>query len=221
MQQLGLKFQGKGARGGARNGAGRKRLPARARHTPHRARAKHRARHPVHVTLRAFTHSLRSQYIARVVLRALHQCSSSHFRVVHHSVQDNHLHLLVEAEDKHALSSGMRSLVIRIARRVNQLLFRRGRFWADRWHGTALTSPRQVRNALVYVLKNRQKHAANKPNALDPFSSIQWFEGLAIAIPPTFHSLGPPCASATTWLLRVGWKRLGLIKPNEVPKSNH
>ena len=145
MQQLGLEFRGKNTRGGARNGAGRKRLPASARHTPHRARAEHRARHPVHVTLRAFTHSLRSQYVVGVVLRALHQSNSSRFRVVHHSVQANHLHLLVEAENKGALSSGMRSLVIRIARRVNQVLFRRGRFWADRWHGSALTSPRQVR----------------------------------------------------------------------------
>ena len=109
LQQLGLKFRGKNARGGARNGAGRKRLPVSLRHAPHRARAQHRARHPVHVTLRAFTHSLRSQYVARVVLRALHQSNSSCFRVVHHSVQANHLHLLFEAESKRALSSGMRS----------------------------------------------------------------------------------------------------------------
>jgi REP element-mobilizing transposase RayT len=217
LQQLGLEFRSKSARGGARDGAGRKRLPARARHTPGGAPSAS----PVHVTLRAFTHSLRHQYVAGVVLRALHQSNSSCFRVVHHSVQANHLHLLVEAENKHALSSGMRGLVIRIARRVNQLLFRRGRFWADRWHSTTLTSPRQVRNALVYVLKNRHKHAASTPNKLDPLSSIQWFDGLAVGVPPSFHSVGPPCAPATTWLLRIGWRRLGLIKPNEAPKSNH
>jgi len=175
----------------------------------------------VHVTLRAFTHSLRSQHVASVVLRALHQSRSSCFRVVHHSVQANHLHLLVESENKRALFSGMRKLVIRIARRINQLLGRRGRFWADRWHGSALTSPRQVRNALIYVLKNRHKHAAGKPNELDPLSSIQWFDGLAFSVPPSFHSVGPPCPPATTWLLRMGWKRLGLVKPGEVPKSNH
>jgi len=70
MRQLGLNFQGENAsravapRGGARKGAGRKRLPAALRHTPHRARAKHQARHPVPVTLRAFTRSLRSQHVA-------------------------------------------------------------------------------------------------------------------------------------------------------------
>ncbi|MEO8902532.1 MAG: transposase [Polyangiaceae bacterium] len=192
MQQLGLEFQRKRAtrktepRGGARKGAGRKRLHAALRHTPHRARPKHSAAHPVHVTLRAFTRSLRSQHVTHTVLRALRDSNGAHFRVVHYSVQENHLHLLVEAEGKRALSSGIRGLMIRIARRVNQLIFRRGRFWADRWHGTALTAPRQVRNALVYVLKNRCKHAVSKDKsvhassprstpaqhgALDPLSS--------------------------------------------------
>lgn len=66
------------------------------------------------------------------------------FRIAHYSLQENHLHLLVEAEDKPLLSSGMRGLMVRLARRVNRLLFRKGRFWADRWHGSALTSLRQV-----------------------------------------------------------------------------
>jgi REP element-mobilizing transposase RayT len=235
MRQLGLNFQGEGdprvvrTRGGARKGAGRKRLPAALRCTPHRARAKHRARHPVHVTLRAFTRSLRSQHVAGTVLNALRDSNSPQFRVVHHSVQDNHLHLLVEAESKRALSSGVRGLMIRIARRVNQLLFRRGRFWADRWHGSALTSLRQVRNALVYVLKNRRKHAvhpgkAGKPHSgreHDALSSIQWFDGLAAPLPRAFRSVGPPCVAARTWLLCVGWKIHGLIKPTETPKGKH
>jgi putative transposase len=74
-------------------------------------------------------------------------------------VQHDHLHLLVEASSKRELSAGMRSVVIRIARYVNALLGRRGRYWADRWHGRGLRSPREVRNALVYVLANFRKHA--------------------------------------------------------------
>ena len=54
----------------------------------------------------------------------------------------------------------MRGLAVRMAKRVNRVLFRRGRFWADRWHGRGLKSPREVRNALVYVINNRAKHLA-------------------------------------------------------------
>ena len=72
----------------------------------------------------------------------------------------------------------MRSLTIRIARSVNDSVGRHGRFWADRWHGRALTSPRQVRTALVYVLANFRKHARRAlAPGIDPFSSGLWFDG--------------------------------------------
>jgi hypothetical protein len=124
--------------------------------------------------------------------------------------------LIVEAEGRAALSSGVRGLMVRIARRVNRLLRRRGRFWADRWHGRDLAGPRQVRNALVYVLQNHKKHAASA--TLDALSSAGVFDGFASALPATFRSLGPPCvATAKTWLLKVGWRRCGLIGLNEGP----
>jgi len=216
-------------RGGARRGAGRKRLPAHQRRTAHRARAEHRAAHPVHVTLRAASRSLRSRFVAKTVLRALRDSSSAQFGVVHYSLQQNHMHLIVEAANTAALLSGMRGLMVRIARRVNRVLLRRGRFWADRWHGRALTGPRQVRNALVYVLQNRFKHhpiiySAGRGTAtayplLDPLSSAQWFHGFATSLPASFRSVGPPCVvPAKAWLLRVGWLRHGRIQIGEVPK---
>ena len=66
----------------------------------------------MHVTLRAFTRRLRSQQVIRTVLSALRDANTSRFRLAHYSVQENHLHLIVEAEDKQALSSGMRRLMI-------------------------------------------------------------------------------------------------------------
>ena len=215
------------SRGGARLGAGRKRFPAHARHTPHRARPAHRAAHPVHVTLRARSRSLRTQVVSKTVLRALRDSNSERFRIAHYSVQENHVHLIVEADDKRSLSSGVRGLMVRVARRVNQLLFRRGRLWADRWHGHALTRPREVRNALVYVLQNHKKHgeAASRSgrdgvNDLDVFSSAEWFCGFAEPLPRGFRSVGTPCvAFARTWLLRVGWLRHGLIHFREAPRA--
>ena len=211
MRQIELTFSVKG-RGGAREGAGRKPLPVGQRHTPHRARAKHRARHPVHVTLRAASRSLRSQQVVKTVLGALHASNCEGFRIAHYSVQHNHIHLIAEAEDERSLSSAMRSLAIRIALRVNRLLFRRGRFWADRWHGHTLTTPREVRHALRYALQNHRKHGSFGA-ALDPLSSAQWFDGFAQPLPSTFESIGPPAvATPKTWLLKVGWRRHGLIQ---------
>jgi len=211
-QQLSIAFPEVKRRGGARAGAGRKPAAAHLRRTPHRARAKHQRGNPVHITLRANTRSLRSQHVARTVMGAIRDSSGAQFRIAHYSVQDNHLHLIVEAESKQSLSGGVHGLAIRIAQRVNRLLFQQGRFWADRWHGRALSSPRQVRNALVYVLQNHKKHSAGGRQAgLDPLSSACYFDGFSRGIPSELRAIGPPGVAPQTWLLAVGWRQRGLI----------
>jgi putative transposase len=210
----------KDGRGGAREGAGRKPLPVGQRRTPHRSRGEHQSAHPVHVMLRARVRSLRSRHMVRTLLGALRDSNGPRFRIAHYSIQANHLHLIVEAEGKAQLATGMRSVAVRLARRVNKLLFRRGQFWADRWHGHTLKGPRQLRNALVFVLQNFKKHArVGVPGpALDILSSAQWFDGFADK-PAAFRSIGPPCVvEAKTWLLRLGWRRHGRIRTAERPQ---
>ncbi|HEY3668403.1 MAG TPA: transposase [Polyangiaceae bacterium] len=176
--------------------------------------------------MRSSLRSLRKQLVAPTVLASLRDSSSGSFRIAQYSVQENHLHLIVEADSKAALSTGMRGLMVRLAKRVNRLLFRRGRFWADRWHGSALTAPRQVRNALVYVLQNRKKHVPHAARralpSIDPLSSAEWFDGFADPIPITSRDRKPPSVvSPRTWLLRTGWRRHGLIHSSESPRSSH
>ena len=153
------------------------------------------------------------------------------FRVVHFSVQWDHVHLVVEASDRRALSSGVMSVAIRIARYVNELVGRRGRFWADRWHGRELESPREVRSALVYVLANFRKHArAALSPGIDAFSSAVRFDGFrgtarGASLPragPAFHDALEPfvaVATAKTWLGATGWRRSGLIRLDEAPRA--
>jgi len=225
--------------GGARVGAGRKR---RTRgNVPHRARPRQRAAEPVHVTLRSRLAPLRSQHVFPTVRLALTRASRrdpARFRLLHFSVQRDHLHLIVEAADKRALSSGLRSVAIRVARYVNDLLSRRGPLWADRWHGRPLRTPREVRNALVYVLANFRKHARRRrPHGMDPFSSGAWFEGWrrwkpASGVAPPFAQSAAwlrRCATAElsevpvgrprTWLAREGWRRHGRIGLGEAPRA--
>ncbi len=102
--------------------------------------------------------------------------SPAPFQVVHHSIQSNHLHLIVEADDRSSLTAGMRGLLVRIARALNRLWKRSGPVFADRFHEHELRKPREVRNALVYVLQNLRKHgiALSGP---DPLSSGPEFDG--------------------------------------------
>ena len=150
--------------------------------------------------------------------RAFARASHERFRVVHFSVQSNHVHLIVEGTDKRALSSGLAGLSIRLARTVNRVLGRRGRVWGDRYHARAMRTPRDVRGALVYVLTNWRKHQP-RARGLDPCSSARWFDGWK-ALQRDLAPWGeePPVARARTWLARFGWRRRGLVAVNEQPR---
>jgi putative transposase len=210
--------------GGRRAGAGRKPKGTRAG-VPHLARPDHKARHPVHVTLRAVRRlpSLRRQGIFLELRRAFGCYCAGRFRVVHFSVQTDHVHLLVEAADKDALSRGARGLSIRLARAVNRLLGRSGRLWGDRYHARSLVTPREVRHALVYVLMNWRKHVRGA-RGLDPCASAFWFDGwqtsVRVRAPPMWNAEDvPPVAPPRTWLGAAGWRRYGLVGVGERPNQ--
>jgi hypothetical protein len=164
------------------------------------------------------------QAIANVNRRA-----PDRFRVVHFSFQADHVHLIVEAVDTRSLWRGVRGLAISMARRINTMIGRRGRFWADRWHGRDLTSPRAVRNALRYVLCNFRKHEPEVSTLVDPYSSAPYFTGFAdpdwqpligstrCRTARASHSSDPPVAHARTWLLAQGWLRHGRLPVRAAP----
>jgi REP element-mobilizing transposase RayT len=203
----------------------------------HRVRPPHRAGEPVHVTLRSGFKPLRTQFVFPTVRGAIAEANrrarelGGRCRVVHFSVQFDHVHLIVEAPDRAALRRGVSGLTISIARRVNALVNRTGRVFADRWHGRALTSPRAVRHALVYVLANFKKHESRHAQSakLDGYSSAPYFADFAehggktpIEVHPRWralHGTGPPTLAPRTWLLSEDWRRYGRISVSESPRG--
>ena len=159
--------------GGRRAGAGRKPAAIGRKNVEHRARAKHVGAHPLHVVLRCKLRSLRNEQVFPTVRRALARATRarSDFRILHFSVQADHLHLIVEAGAQEALSRGMQGLAVRVTRAVNRLVFRRGALWSGRYYARALSSPRAVKHAVEYVLNNFRKHGEPVRGDRDPCSS--------------------------------------------------
>jgi REP element-mobilizing transposase RayT len=223
--QMGLAARGQ--RGGWRPGAGRKRIPAHKRKTvAHRRRPSVSPKTPLHVTLRLIEGfpGLRRPKALRWIRRCLQLAHKSGFAVVQFSIQGNHLHLIIEANDRGALSRGMQGLKIRLAKRLNQLFGgRRGAVFPERYHAQPLRSPRQVRSALLYVLNNRRRHLASSGKGLrrdyvDPYSSAAHFAGWKGATWTSQRLAGESVtAEPRSWLLRVGWRRQGPLDPNEIP----
>ena len=250
--QLGLEQARKpdGKHGGWRPGAGRKKKPGARAHV---ARPEVSARDPQHVTLRVVegVPSLareRFVKILRAVVRASHKdangCSldgkrprksrragaarvaAGGFRIVEFNVLGNHLHLMCEAGSKVALSRGIQGFTVCATSRLNAALGRTGSLFAQRYHARALKTPREVRNALAYVLLNRKHHDAAKVYGrywIDPWSSAAWFSGWAEPVrrdevwKRELLAMPRPTAAAETWLLAAGWKRHGLLRFDERP----
>jgi REP element-mobilizing transposase RayT len=122
-----------GGWGGRRRGAGRKLVAARVS-PPHRLRPRHRTRWPVHVTLRArdALPSFRSARVFPFLQRSLAASHKSAFRIVHFSVQSDHVHLILEADAPLALVRGVQGMAARCAKAVNRAVGRRGRVWSSR-----------------------------------------------------------------------------------------
>jgi putative transposase len=148
-------------RGGKRRGAGRKPNGPRACER-HEARPDFKPYHPLHVVMRIApaVGSLRRRKMYKAVREAtITAALRERFRIVHVSLQRTHVHMLVEAEHKKALSRGMQGFQISVGRNINTALGdggrrRRGKVFADRYHVEVITSPTQARHALNYVLSN-------------------------------------------------------------------
>jgi REP element-mobilizing transposase RayT len=223
IRQLEFDLRERARWGGRRAGAGRTCGPS-PRHD-HRVRERLAACSPCHVTLkvRRGIPSLRAVALVRELERSFAAaCERNRFRLIQYSIQHDHLHAIVEATSERDLAAGMKSIGSRLARAVNRVFRLRGRVLADRYHLHILRTPREVRHALAYVLMNARRHLAKMGRRLpaasvDPASSGRFFSGWNRRFHPASSLLPPPVAPPHTWLLRMGWRRHGLLDPAEIP----
>jgi REP element-mobilizing transposase RayT len=183
---------------------GRRKKP-RAR-MPHRTRPAFEARKPIHITIRV------EDVIGRLRTRAAYMTireaaitvmKREDFRIVHLSIEGTHIHLLVEADHRDALSKGMRAFEGSAAKHLNAAFSkaggwwerkraarlghglpkrRKGRVFSDRYHETFIKNPKQARHALAYVLNNWRRHREDRAERtrgwlIDPFATGWAFDG--------------------------------------------
>ena len=223
-------------RGGKRRGAGRKAKGSRAREG-HDARPEFKPYHPLHVVMRVVpaVGSLRRRKLYKALRDAtITAALREWFRICHISLQRDHVHMIVEADDKRALGRGMQGFQISAARHINLALGhdqtrRRGKVFSDRYHLEVITSPTQARHVISYVLSNWRKHGEDRDALastwlVDPFSSAisfpDWAELQDRAwMWPIRETYDPLIVRRPeSWLLREGWKRGGgPISARDVP----
>ena len=164
--------------GGRRKGAGRKRKDKTLqRHNP---RKEFKARYPLHITIRLKSGlpSLRRKKQFKLIKSAILKSREKGLKLIHFTVQSNHLHLLVESKNKQTLAKSMQSFCTSLAKKLNLSLKRRGQVFRDRYHVHILKTPREVVQALKYIFTNWAKHTKIK-NRFDPYSTLVYLNNKA------------------------------------------
>lgn len=210
--------QSSSGRGGKRRGAGRKPNGDRPG-VPHEPRAEFSSNMPLIVTVRVL-HSvpyLRSPKALKIIRDCIYAARERlGMRLTQFSVQGNHIHLIVEAKDRAALSRAMKGFSVRIARRLNRAYGRKGKVFADRFHSRVLRGPWDAVNAIRYVKDNSAIHAERrgKPwkHTLDPFAGgpcpRRFFDFCRALV-----------AKPRSYLLRTAWELLPWRPQEAAPAS--
>lgn len=163
--------------GGRRAGSGRKKV--RIGEPNHVRREKVTDRTPVHVTLK-LQKSLPSLRTRSAFLRfadAVRGAEKFGLRVMHFSIQADHVHLIAEADTSREFAKGMQSLAIRFAKAIRKEIKNEHKsdikigikngirtlsenlgVFRGRYHAHVLKTPAEVRHALEYVLQNTARH---------------------------------------------------------------
>jgi REP element-mobilizing transposase RayT len=157
-------------------GAGRKLIPLHKRkYVPHREREEIPVGKPVHVTIklnRNVVTTLRNKVLFKKILRAITLARKKGMRLIHFTVQKDHLHLLIESKDKKQLAKSMQSLKISLAKSLIYLKQNtRIKIFKERYHVHILKTLREIKNAKNYILGNAAKHGVIK-DKFDTFSSV-------------------------------------------------
>jgi putative transposase len=216
--------------GGKRAHAGRKPKGEKAM-AVHARRPKLTRHRPVHVTLRIAGRvgNARKWKLYRALREAAVLAAvRGKVRIVDVSIQQHHVHMVVEADDKRLLACGLQGFLISAARRINRTLGAPGNVFADRYHARQLTCPSDVRGTRVYVLNNFRHHERGTQDApCDLFSSALSFDGwrdldtdaILEVLPDSLGYERWPIVRPRSWLLREGWRTHGRLSCWERPRS--
>ncbi|MGZ3723349.1 MAG: hypothetical protein ACXVA9_10485 [Bdellovibrionales bacterium] len=202
--------------GGKRRGAGR---PNRTGQVSHAKRERVDFKKPLHITLKLKkgVANLRNRQTLMNFRNAVNSAKPFGLNVIHYSLQNDHVHLIVEAKDSASLGNGMKSLCCRVGKAVRKIAGGTGAVFMGRFHMHVLKTPTEMKRALEYVLLNTAKHMKHLEH-IDEFSSgvafAEWrkligrrlsglIESQVRKAPSVFRELSAP----QSWLCREGWMR--------------
>lgn len=151
--------------------AGRKAIHDRAiRHTE---RPKFKNARSLHLTIKVRENKadIKSIKLLKALHHAIKRARLMKLKIIHYTLEYNHVHLLVEADTHHALHRGMQAFGISFSKAINKTKRLKGTVYKHRYHFRQICSSRELKNVLHYIFHNGIKHGRTS-SLIDPFNSL-------------------------------------------------
>jgi REP element-mobilizing transposase RayT len=125
---------------------------------------------PLHLTIKLKKAQIQNKTILKALKHAILRARLAKLKIIHFSMEHDHVHFYVECESNEILSKGMKALGVSFAKKINKYFKSRGQVYKTRFHLRILKSASEVKNVLNYILKNGIKHRRTK-SVFDEYNS--------------------------------------------------
>jgi REP element-mobilizing transposase RayT len=113
---------------------------------------------PLHLTIKLKKAQIQNKEILKALKHAILRARLKGLKIIHFSLEHNHVHLYVECENNDILTKGMIAFGVSLAKKTNKFFKSKGQVYKTRFHLRILRSASEVKNVINYILKNGIKH---------------------------------------------------------------
>jgi REP element-mobilizing transposase RayT len=136
----------------------------------HTKREEIRRETPLHLTIKLIRADVQNKTVLKALRHAILRARLQGLRIIHYSLEHDHIHLYAESDDNKILARAMKALGGSLIKKINKYFKVKGRCYKTRYHLRILRSATEVKNVINYILKNGIKHKRTK-SVIDPYNS--------------------------------------------------
>ena len=127
----------------------------------------------LHLTIKVRSNKadIKSKSILKALHHAIKRARLKKLKIIHYTLEYNHLHVLVECHNNKILHQGMQAFGISLSKAINRIKRLKGAVYKHRYHFRKCTSRRDYKNVLHYIFANGVKHKRTS-SYIDPYNSF-------------------------------------------------
>jgi REP element-mobilizing transposase RayT len=153
-------------------GAGRPKIhDAGIRHTKRPRLAKPASLH-LTVKIKKNKADIKNKSVLSILKKSIMNARRQGLKVIHYSLEYDHVHLLIEADNNHILGKGMQAFGVTFSKAINRMRKLKGEVYKHRYHFRQISSSRDLKNVLRYIFSNGLKHGTSK-HIINPYNSLK------------------------------------------------